>query len=675
MKKVYFLFIAFLGFSFLTNAQTYLFEDFSDDVMPPNGWTIDGYSNLWSTASSDEAGGIAPEAKFTYTNATAVSRFISPEIDLTGVTNVNFSFKHFLDNYSSGPKIGVATRSGGGDWNIVWEINTTSNIGPEEKIIAIANDDVGQSDFQVCLYLDGNFYNIDYWYIDDIELYTPYNLDAKLTNISTPWYLSGANEVSGSIKNRGIQDLTSLEISWQVDKGDITVTTVSDLEISTGESFNYTCDGIFDFPVGNHDLEVWISGVNNGIDDDTENNMLMKTIHVASSTDNRIPLFEEFTSSTCPPCATFNSSFVPWCNNNAEDITLVKYQMSWPSPGDPYYTEEGGDRRAYYGVSFVPDLYGNGAQVATNIGAVNTFFNTAMELPGFASIVGSNTLDGTEMTIDINILPYADYSNFRLYVVVFEYITVDNIPNSNWNGETEFENVMMKMVPDAFGTTLNLMDRQPYSFSQTIDLEGTNVEEWDDLGVAYIFQDYQGQEVFQSGYATEDGEFETMAGLSNIFVDGEPIEDFSPEVFNYYIELPEGTTEIPEVTAIPEDEKAIVVIVPADELRNNVTDIDVFAEDLYTHQKYTVTFTLATGLDPFIDSNIKLYPNPTKGILNVHTNDHASVFIYAADGNLISNYQVINHKQINLSHLSNGIYFIKIMTDNQVITKKISLNK
>lgn len=672
MKKIYFLCIVFLSFSFLLNAQTYLFQDFSDNEMPPSGWTIDGFSNLWSTAFSNEAGGAPPEAKFTYTNTTSVSRFISPEIDLTGVTNVNFSFKHFLDNYSSGPKIGVATRSGGGDWNIVWEINTTSNIGPEEKIIAITNDDVGQSDFQVCLYLDGNFYNIDYWYIDDIELYTPYNLDAKLTNISTPWYLLGENEVTGSIKNRGIQDLTSLEISWQVDKGDITVTTVNDLEISTGESLDFTCDGIFDFPVGNHDLDVWISGVNNGIDDDTDNNMLMKTIHVASSATDRVPLFEEFTSSTCAPCANFNSSFVPWCNTNEEDITLVKYQMSWPSPGDPYYTEEGGDRRAYYGVSFVPDLYGNGAQVATNIGAVNTFFNAAIELPGFASIIGSNTLNGTEMTIDINMLPYADYSNFRLYVVVFEYLTTGNIGN---NGETEFEHVMMKMVPDALGTTLNLTDRQPYAFSQTVDLAGTNIEEWDDLGVAFIFQDYQSQEVFQSGYTIEDGEFDTEAGLSNIFIDGEPLEDFSPDVFNYYIELPEGTVEIPEVTATPEDDKATIVIVPADELRNNVTDIDVYAEDLYTHERYTVTFTLATGLDDYTDTHVKLYPNPTAGLLNIQTTDYADVFIYATDGSLVSNYQVVNYKQIDLSHLSNGIYFVKINTNNQVVTKKISLNR
>ena len=640
--------------------------------MPPDGWTIDGYNSQWSTRPSENAGGTPPEARFLYANSTGVSRFISPEIDLTGVSNVNIAFKHFLDNYASGPKIGVATRSGGGDWNIVWEVNTTSDMGPEEKILAVTNADVGASDFQFCLYLDGYFYNIDYWYIDDIEIYTPYDLDAKLASITTPWYLTGTSEVTGAVKNRGINDLTSLEISWQVDNGDITVTSFSDLDIATGESFSYTCDGLFDFPVGNHNLDVWISGVNDGIDDDTENNMLIKTIRVASYVDNRVPLFEEFTSSTCGPCAGFNNSFVPWCDDHEENITLVKYQMSWPAPGDDYYTEEGGDRRGYYGVSGVPSLFGNGGSVSTNIGAINTFYNNAIELPGYASVVGSHTFNGTEITVNVNLLPYADYTDFRLHIVVFEYLTTGNVGN---NGETEFEHVMMKMIPDAFGTTLNLTDRQPYSFSQSVDIEDTNVEEWDDLGVVIIFQDYQNKEVFQSVYSIEDALYMAEARLSDLMVDGISIEDFDSNVFNYNVELPEGTTEIPLVTGIPMDENATVVVVPATELRDNITTIDVFAEDLATNNRYTVTFTLATGLNELHDKQVKLYPNPTTGILNINSDKNANIYIYATDGSLIGEYELFNNKQIDLSHLSNGIYFVKILTENQIVTKKISLNR
>jgi len=87
------------------------------------------------------------------------------------------------------------------------------------------------------------------------------------------------------------------------------------------------------------------------------------------------------------PCAGFNSSFVPWCETHADDITLVKYQMDWPSPGDPYYTEEGGIRKTYYGISAVPNIVGNGEVFSASMSNVNNFYNEAIELQGFVKFL------------------------------------------------------------------------------------------------------------------------------------------------------------------------------------------------------------------------------------------------------------------------------------------------
>ncbi len=46
--------------------------------------------------------------------------------------------------------------------------------------IEITNDDVGQPDFQICCYLEGNLFNLDYWYIDNIRLFHPIQLDMVL---------------------------------------------------------------------------------------------------------------------------------------------------------------------------------------------------------------------------------------------------------------------------------------------------------------------------------------------------------------------------------------------------------------------------------------------------------------------------------------------------------------
>ncbi len=150
MKKFYFIF-CLLGLSVFAFGQTYhLTEDFSGNQMPPADWTIDNIAAQWSINSGTTAGGTAPEAKFSYISGTNTTRLISPVVDLTGVTSVSFSFKHFLDDYSgSAYSLGVATRSGSGDWNDVWTVNPTGNIGPEEVTIVINNGDLGASDFQI----------------------------------------------------------------------------------------------------------------------------------------------------------------------------------------------------------------------------------------------------------------------------------------------------------------------------------------------------------------------------------------------------------------------------------------------------------------------------------------------------------------------------------------------
>jgi hypothetical protein len=139
MKKIYVLTLL-LALSCWVSAQTFVTEDFSGGTMPPAGWSIDAYATNWSVESSGNAGGIAPEAQFYYDPSfTAASRLISPPVDLTGITSIKLMFKHFLDDYAgAGYSIGVATRSGGGSWNIVWTVNPTGDIGPEEKIVAMS---------------------------------------------------------------------------------------------------------------------------------------------------------------------------------------------------------------------------------------------------------------------------------------------------------------------------------------------------------------------------------------------------------------------------------------------------------------------------------------------------------------------------------------------------------
>lgn len=45
----------------------------------------------------------------------------------------------------------------------------------------------------------------------------------------------------------------------------------------------------------------------------------------------RTPLFEEFTSSTCPPCAAVKPYVEQFAHQNP-DVVVVTYHMDWPAP-------------------------------------------------------------------------------------------------------------------------------------------------------------------------------------------------------------------------------------------------------------------------------------------------------------------------------------------------------
>jgi hypothetical protein len=672
MKK-FVLFAMLLGFGFGAIGQTYLLEDFSGGNMPPAGWSIDGYAAQWSINSGNQAGGAAPEAMFTWVSGNGTSRLISPEADLTGLTSVDFEFRHYLDDYSgAGYTIGVATRSGGGDWTNVWEVNPSGSIGPELVSFNIHGGDVGQADFQLCIFITGNFYNLDYWYIDDIWLFTPLDLDAAVSSITTNTYFNGPTEVTGQVKNFGSTTITDLELSWQIDEEEPTVTSFSGLSLEFGDIYDFTCDGLLELPIGSYALKVMIESVNGVDDEDPSNDMKEKVVNVVSHTVDHKPCLEEFTSSTCAPCASFNASFVPWCDDHEETITLVKYQMNWPGAGDPYYTAEGGIRRNQYGVSWVPWTNLDGTYTDNNMGAIQAMYDASILEMGLVNLAGKHTLEGTVMDIEVSMVPFTNMDNVSVYIVVFEYLTENN---ATTNGETEFEHVMMKMVPNATGTSVSFVDREPLTISETVDLAGTNVEEWDDLGVAVIVQDLASLYVYQSDYTIEDAEYSNDAELTQIMIDGAEMPDFSPDVYEYTIVLEEGTVEVPVVEVMTSDENAMPIVVAANALPG-ATTIDVFAEDMATKLTYTITFDIDTDIAETAAKAVNVFPNPTNGKVFITGVENATITVYNTAGAVMSVYNNFNAGSIDMSNFEEGIYFLNILIDNQtILNKKVSILK
>ena len=209
-------------------------------------------------------------------------------------------------------------------------------------------------------------------------------------------------------------------------------------------------------------------------------------------------MIEHFTSSTCPPCVGVNNSMLTFCNNNPGRYTYTKYQMNWPGNGDPYYTAEGGVRRTYYGISAVPNVIIDGVNLGSTAVNQNTFNQHANE-PGYFDVRGSFTVEGNSIHVIADVMPYVDVEA-RVYITVNEKLTTGNVGS---NGETQFRHVMMKMLPNAQGSTIAFTAAEMQHFDFTQNMSSTNVEEMSDLEVSIFVQNYGSKFVYNSHYAYE----------------------------------------------------------------------------------------------------------------------------------------------------------------------------
>jgi hypothetical protein len=84
--------------------------------------------------------------------------------------------------------------------------------------------------------------------------------------------------------------------------------------------------------------------------------------------------------------------------------------------------------------------------------------------------------------------------------------------------------------------------------------------------------------------------------------------------------------------------------------------------------------------DTFLEENISVYPNPTKGLLTIDlgnlTGDYTLKVLNILGQEVISSKINSELTDINLSRLLSNIYFVKISdTNNNSLVKKIILNK
>ena len=378
-------------------------------------------------------------------------------------------------------------------------------------------------------------------------------IDAAGVAVTTFPYLILGNApftVSGEITNLGSSSITSMDINYSIDGASAVTESLSNLTINTYDNYTFDHSSTWNpSSSGTYDVAIWASNINGSSDMDPSNDTITGTVNVFTSFETRKPMLEVFTSSTCDPCVQGNINLATVLSNYPEQFSLLKYQMSWPGNGDPYFTQEGYDRRVFYGVNSVPRLEIDGGFDANPSGMTNQDFDDFAAIPSFTSLSANYSIGGQSVDVSITIDPLENMNsnNLTLYTGIFEFLTYNN---SSTNGEIEFSNVMKKMLPDAGGYSINplqagvqVIENFSFTFQGNYTLPADanspinhmlnhSVEDFENLGVVVWIQDDITKEILQSTTASLVTDVNgDLSSASKIMIFPNPTRDIATVAF------------------------------------------------------------------------------------------------------------------------------------------------
>lgn len=235
--------------------------------------------------------------------------------------------------------------------------------------------------------------------------------------------------------------------------------------------------------------------------------ILLSYVHSFSQAPRRV-LIEEATNASCYPCSQQNPAFDALLNQNREHIAVIKYHASWPG-FDPMYnhnTTDNGARISYYGINSVP----RGVMDGTYNNMPSTFtqalINQYVAVPSPFEIEMYHYLsvdqDSIYTFVRIKAAQEVNDEGLKAHIAVVENHIHFNSPPGN-NGETDFYDVLKKLLPSRFGTAIPAVwqtgDYQILMESWKLE----NVYNTNELDVVGFVQDNDSKQVRQSGNSEE----------------------------------------------------------------------------------------------------------------------------------------------------------------------------
>lgn len=487
MKKI--LLCATLATAVTANAQVFS-EDFSNG-MPANftiidvdGLTPDANVNFvtdgWVTQTSNDGNQYAVSTSWYAPAGTSDDWMVTPGIAVTTDNYLLWKAGAQDQSFPDGYEVYIGTTgTTAADFATLTPVFTTAGEG---VVFTPRSYDLSSYAGQTIYVAFHNNSNDQFLLlVDDIlvDAFTTLDMAGTSTPVAPFAGINSPVDVAATFTNNG-KVITTADFNYSVNGGTtvtealtgINVGPTGTLDLVHGTAWTPTA-------AGSYTIEMWLSNLNGNPDDDLTNDKVSVTVEAAASV-ARTVLAEEFSSSTCPPCFTWNTNVYNTAlasyNKPGSDKLVVKYQIPIPVAGDPSHNGDGDARLNYYGVNSAPSMLINGSIIDYNITtwAEGVAQYTQEETDGLASpafVTVSATADFTttattgDVSVTVDVTPNIDMSaGYALQIAVMQQ---NYIYNGASNGDFNYHHVMRKMLPSANGTAITAAAGATQSITET----------------------------------------------------------------------------------------------------------------------------------------------------------------------------------------------------------------
>jgi len=302
--------------------------------------------------------------------------------------------------------------------------------------------------------------------------------------------------VSGIIKNLGTNNLTSYDVTYNVDGGaDVTTYTVTGINTPIGDTHEFTHDIPVNLPDdGNYVINVTVSNPN-GVADGTDNNEMSHNLMLNASPVTRTVLLENFTTAVCPNCPAAHDDISNWLTGENNVIWLAHHAGYYT---DDYTIPENTELLTFFnagGSTYAPAIMLDRKFLSPDDDPGPVFFpsasytpdliNERLNTPAFISlnIDGLFNTNSRELNVDISGTFHGDFTgDLRLGL----YIMEDGLEGdqAGATGTYIHNHVMRDAISETFGDDVftSTITDDTFSENYTYTVNGS----WDETECTLI---------------------------------------------------------------------------------------------------------------------------------------------------------------------------------------------